>query len=570
MNDTRDSSVAHGGGQLGNERALRYAEPAAEAHRFQLTIRHLLARALLTAPDQRIVYRDHGSYTYRQFAERVTRLASTLATLGAGHGTTVAIMDWDSHRYLESYFAVPMMGAVLQTVNVRLPNAQIAYTLRHAGAEILLVHRDFFPLLAAILPEVPRLRAVIIITDDPVDELPSWATGEYEQLLGAARAGFDFEDLDENAIATTFFTTGTTGRPKGVTFSHRQLVLHAITANAPFGGSNAVPCLAPGDVYMPLTPMFHVHAWGVPYVATMLGLKQVYPGRYESALICRLRREHGVTFSHGVPTILQMLLKASETTGVSLEGWKMIIGGSALTKALLLEARRRGMDVVSGYGMSETCPTISIAMHPAAGSVDESVLAETLTAAGVPIPLVHARIVNEAMEDVPHDGVTRGELVLRAPWLTSGYTEDAVASESLWRGGWLHTQDVATMDANGCIRIRDRLKDVIKSGGEWIDSLQLEDLLGSVEGVVEAVVIAVPDEHWGERPLAVIVAQPHAVMSLDVLNAPIERAIAAGAITRYARLDRFELVDEIPRTSVGKPDKKAVRARFGTGSAVTI
>jgi fatty-acyl-CoA synthase len=545
---------------------LRFARPAPEAPSFPLTIRHLLDTAMITARDQEIVYRDQLRMSYRDFRGRIGRLASALAALGVEQGMTVAVMDWDSHRYLEAYFAVPMMGAVLQTVNVRIPPAQICYTLEHAEAEVLLVHRDFFPLAEAMLPSLPQIKAIVAIMDGAGDALPDYAVGEYETLSAAASPDFPFEDFDENAVATTFYTSGTTGNPKGVCFTHRQLVLHTMTIKGVFGASTLTPPFGAGDVYMPLTPMFHVHAWGMPYLATMLGMKQVYPGRYEPAMICNLRREHQATYSHCVPTVLRMVLDAAETTGVDLSGWKMTIGGSALSHALFEEARERGMSLVAGYGMSETCPTIALSRRSPGNDGSAHDDADDFTAAGVPVPLVSARVVNEAMEDVPHDGLTRGELVLRAPWLTPCYTKDEAASAELWRGGWLHTQDIATMDANGTIRIRDRIKDVIKTGGEWVDSILIEDLLGSVEGVREVSVIAVPDARWGERPLALIVADGGATLSLDQLNAPILAIIATGEISRYAKLDRFEFVSELPRTSVGKIDKKLLRERHSTAA----
>ncbi|WP_157219583.1 long-chain-fatty-acid--CoA ligase [Flavisphingomonas formosensis] len=542
---------------------LRFAEPAPEVYHAPLTIRHLLAGVLTKAGNQQIVYRDQAAFTYREFIDRVGRLASLLEGLGTEQGMTVAVMDWDSHRYLEAYFAVPMMGAVLQTVNVRLPPPQIAYTLRHANAEILLVHRDFFPLAEALLSSLPSIKSVIAIMDGCQDPVPDWAAGEYERLSAAASADYPFADFDENAVATTFYTTGTTGNPKGVCFTHRQLVLHTLAVAGPFGASAASPSLGVEDVYMPLTPMFHVHAWGVPYVATMLGVKQVYPGRYDPAMICRLREEHQVTYSHCVPTVLEMVLKAADETGADLTGWKMTTGGSALSKSLCSEARRRGMLSAAGYGMSETCPTIlKAARRTAAVFSDEDEMLSTYTISGTSIPLVDIQIVDEGMKPLAHDGSTRGELVLRAPWLTSSYVGDPKASEALWHGGWMHTQDIATIDPHGNVQIRDRLKDVVKTGGEWVDSIQLEELVATADGVAEASVIAVPDPKWGERPLAVVVSEPGATLTLEIINGPVERAIASGEVTRYARLDRFKVVDQLPRTSVGKIDKKRLRALF--------
>lgn len=540
---------------------LRYAEPAVEAYDFPLTIGHLLDAALVTAADEEIVYRDQVRLTYRDMRERIGRLASVLAARGIEQGATVAVMDWDSHRYLEAYFAIPMMGAVLMTANVRLPSAQLGYTLGHSQAKAILCHRDFFPLLDAILPHLPGVKAVIAIADGEDVALPGYAVGEYEALLAGADPTYPFVDFDERAVATTFYTTGTTGDPKGVCFTHRQIVLLALAAKAPFGVTRA-PGFGIDEVYMPLTPMFHVHAWCVPYQATMMGLKQVYPGRYEPEMICRLRAAEGVTFSHCVPTILGMVLDGADRTGLDVAGWTMIIGGAPMTTTLYERARSRGMELCSGYGMSETGPTITIARRRARADEDPQADAEALTMAGVPIPLVSVRIVDEDMRDVPADGLSRGELVVRAPWLTPCYLGNDAASADLWRGGWLHTQDVATIDGEGRVAIRDRLKDVIKTGGEWITSLSLEELIARVDGVAEVAVIGVPDERWGERPVAVIVAASGRQPTLVAANAPIEAEIARGGLCGWAKLDRIEVVDALPRTSVGKIDKKLLRARF--------
>lgn len=545
---------------------LRFAEGYDETYKYPLTIGHLLDRALITSADQEIIYRDEIRYTYREFARRVGRLASLLSSLGGEEGTTISVLDWDSHRYLEAYFAVPMMGAVLQSVNVRLALEQILYTLAHTNPSVILVHRDFFHLVEDIRNAVPGLKAIVALLDGSDEPLPPWAAGEYETLSEAASADFPFRDFDENAIATTFFTSGTTGNPKGVCFSHRQLVLHAM-ALCGHSGDTRHRGFGIDDVYMPLTPMFHVHAWGMPYVATMLGLKQVYPGRYDAAMICKLRTQHGVTYSHGVPTVLQMVLAAAEETNTDLSGWMMVIGGSALTPALFEEGRRRGMELVCAYGMSETGPILTVTRRAPltdAGAADEGYL---LTRAGVPIPLVSARIVDENMNTLPNDGRARGELVVRAPWLTPCYVGDETGSKALWRGGWLHTQDVATIDRQGNVTICDRLKDVIKSGGEWIDSILLEGIIAGAAGVSEVAVIAVPDDQWGERPLAVVVPAAGQDVTLEAINAPIQNLIEKGAVTRYAKLERFVIVSELPKTSVGKIDKKKLRVQFVASSS---
>jgi fatty-acyl-CoA synthase len=540
---------------------LRFADPAPEAYRFPLLIGHLLDASMISAADQEIVYRDRVRLTYRQLRVRIGRLASALAALGVEQGTTVAVMDWDSHRYLESYFAVPMMGAVLMTANVRLPPAQLGYTLRHADAQVVLCHSDFYPLIQALLPHLPRVRAVIAIDDDVGTPIPPFATGEYEDMLAKADPDYTFEDFDENAVATTFYTSGTTGDPKGVCFSHRQIVLLTLASKGPFGVTHA-PGFGIDDVYMPLTPMFHVHAWAAPYLATLMGVKQVYPGRYDPATICRLRQTEKVTYSHCVPTILQMVLAGADKTGTDLTGWTMTIGGAALTQALLDEARQHGMYIHAGYGMSETGPTVAMARRGAGLPEDAESEAASLTMAGVPIPLVSVRIVGPDGRDLPHDGQSRGELLVRAPWLTPCYVGNSEASEALWQGGWLHTQDVATIDAEGRVAIVDRLKDVIKTGGEWISSLDLENVIAGAEGVAEVAVIGAPDARWGERPVALVVPQPDTHPTLEAINMRIDDAIAAGTLSRYARLDGFELLKELPHTSVGKVDKKLLRTQL--------
>lgn len=540
--------------------ALRFAQPAEEAYRFPLTIGHLLDSAVATSAGREIVYRDQVRYDYPKLRDRIGRLASMLASVGAQEGETIAVMDWDSHRYLEAYFAIPMMGAVLFTVNVRLSPAQIAYTLGHSKAQILLVHRDFFAVIEGLLSQLPDIKAVIAIADGAQMTCPAFAVGEYESLNAAADPDFEFRDFDENALATTFYTTGTTGSPKGVCFSHRQIVLHTLAAKAPFGVTRGGG-LGHGDVYMPLTPMFHVHAWGMPYVATLLGLKQVYPGRYDPNFIIDLKQRERVSYSHCVPTIMRMILDAAAGRNADLTGWTLKIGGSPLTSDLYEQAASKGVLLISGYGMSETAPIIATARLRTREDNEDGQVASPV-ASGVPIPLVSARIVDSRMNPLPTDGKSQGELVLRAPWLTPCYIGDSAASAALWRGGWMHTQDVATIEPDGTIIIRDRLKDVIKSGGEWLSSLDLENLISGADGVAEVAVIGIPHSRWGERPMAVVTRRGSINPTLESVNAPISAAIGRGEVSRFALLERLEVVDALPRTSVGKIDKKALRERF--------
>jgi fatty-acyl-CoA synthase len=547
---------------------VRLPQRAESAYSYPLLVKQLLHTPLATAPRQEIVYRDRMRFTYEILARRIGRLANTLDALEVAPGATVAVMDWDSHRYLESYFAVPMMGAVLQTVNVRLSAEQILYTLNHAGAEIVLVHRDFLPLLSKLQAELRRVRAFILLQDEPAPlpgELPF--SGEYEALLGRAGEHFDFADFDENALATTFYTTGTTGLPKAVAFTHRQLVLHTLSVLGAFASAPQGQSFRHGDVYMPMTPMFHAHAWGFPYVATVLGVKQVYPGRYEPNTLLALRRAERVTYSHCVPTILQMLLDAPSAAETDLRGWKFTIGGSALPAGLAQRALSRGMEVFAAYGMSEACPVLTVARANDEELQHGGGHPESLRKAGRPIPLVDLRVVAENMQELPRDGKSPGEIVARAPWLTLSYEGDRPGSARLWRGGYLHTQDVGTLDADGCLQICDRLKDVIKSGGEWVSSLQLEDLISRHPGVAEVAVVGVADESWGERPVALIVAKPEyrASMTETVIRQHLEQLARDGLISRYAIPRETHFVDALERTSVGKLNKKLMRERLTPG-----
>jgi fatty-acyl-CoA synthase len=547
-------------------------ERAPSAYDYPLLIKHLLHTPLAHAPDQEIVYRDLVRYDYRTLRQRIGRLAGGLARLGIEPGDTVAVMDWDSHRYLECFFAVPMMGAVLQTVNVRLSPEQILYTLNHAGPEVILVHADFLPLLEEIIDRIETVKKLVLLADDGTrPETSLELAAEYEELLTASPAEYEFADFDENTRATTFYTTGTTGLPKGVYFSHRQLVLHTLGMMAALASPASGQRFHRGDVYMPITPMFHVHAWGLPYVATVLGVKQVYPGRYTPDGLLGLLEREQVTFSHCVPTILQMLLSCPDAQDADLTRWKVIVGGSALSRGLARAALDRGIDVFTGYGMSETCPVLTLAqLTPALLEQDVDDQLEIRTRTGLPVPLVDLRIVDDRLADVPHDGKSTGEVVVRAPWLTQGYVKDPESSGRLWQGGYLHTSDIGYVDPAGYLQVTDRIKDVIKTGGEWISSLEIEDILSQHPGVSEAAVIGVPDERWGERPMALVVLAGDAPGTLteDELKAHVRNYADRGVLSKWAVPDRVRFVEAIDRTSVGKIDKKALRLKYGQQSQV--
>ncbi|MBD8188429.1 fatty acid--CoA ligase [Pseudomonas viridiflava] len=539
----------------------RVLPPADGAYQYPLLLKRLLMSGSRYEKTREIVYRDSVRYTYVELNERICRLANALTAAGVKAGDTVAVMDWDSHRYLECMFAIPMIGAVIHTVNVRLSPEQIAYTINHADDRVVLVNSEFVGLYNAIAGHLTTVEKTLLLTDLPekTADLPN-LVGEYEELLAAASPEYEFEDFDENSVATMFYTTGTTGNPKGVYFTHRQLVLHTMGVATIMGCIDSVRLLGTDDVYMPITPMFHVHAWGIPYAATMLGLKQVYPGRYEPELLVELWRKEKVTFSHCVPTIMQMLLNAKSAADVDFGGWKIIIGGSSLTRTLYKAAKAKGIQLTAAYGMSETGPLISVAHineELKAGSEDERITYRIK--AGVPGMLVDAAIVDEHGNFLPADGETQGELVLRAPWLSESYYREPEKGAEMWAGGWMHTGDVATLDGMGFIDIRDRIKDVIKTGGEWISSLALEDLCSRHPAVREVAVVGIPDPQWGERPFALLVVREGHELDARILKEHLKPFVEQGHINKWAIPSQIALVTEIPKTSVGKLDKKKMR-----------
>jgi len=532
------------------------------AYNYPLLIKNLLFSPVSYNPKQEIVYRDQLRLSYSDFRQRVCQLANSLINLGVQPGDTVAVMDWDSHRYLECFFAIPMIGAVLHTVNVRLPPEQIVYTIDHAEDDFIFVNSEFLPILEQIKGRITTVKGFILLTDEqaqPETSLP--LAGEYESMLAAAGTEFHFPDFDENTRATTFYTTGTTGMPKGVYFSHRQLVLHTLSALAALSSPAIQGRFHRQDVYMPITPMFHVHAWGLPYIATTVGVKQVYPGKYAPNMLLELIEKEGVTFSHCVPTIMHMLMSCPEFSSVDLSRWKVIIGGAALPKKMCRIGLAKGIDIFTGYGMSETCPILTLA-HIGDENLDEEAEIERRCKTGRPIPLVDLKVVDENMQDVVADGEQVGEIVVRSPWLTQGYLKDRNNSENLWKDSYLHTGDVAAIDQQNYINITDRMKDVIKVGGEWLSSLELEDAINLHPAVGEVAVIGMEDQKWGERPLALIVLKDEQIQLTEKeLTSHVKDFIDKGMLTKLALLVTIRLVDSIEKTSVGKINKKLLREK---------
>ena len=531
-----------------------------------MLIRTLLDQSLRYNPQREIIYRDLFRMNYITFNQRIRSLANLLDKLGVKPGDFVGVMDWDSHRYLECFMGIPSYGAILHTINVRLSPAQLLFTINHSEDQLIFVHEDFLPLIYAIKDKLTTVKKFVIFSDKVYSDASYTPTptfefeGEYENLLTEQSTEYQFQDFDENTWATLFYTTGTTGDPKGVYFSHRQLFMHTMELITYFCGFQALT-FTHYDVYMPITPLFHVHGWGFPLAATLLNCKQVYPGKYEPEMLLKLLIQEKVTMSHCVPTILGMLVNSPVAEKVDLSHWGVIIGGSALTLGLAKAALRLGIDVKAGYGMSETAPVMSVAHlseeEKLLGS-DEQV--DLRIKAGRIAPFVEIELIDEEGNFLPHDGESIGEIVCRGFHMSQGYFKDVEASENLWKNGWLHTGDVGYIGDNHYLTISDRVKDVIKSGGEWVSSLEIENILSKVPGVVEVAVVGIPDARWGERPLALLVRKTDVVVDPYDIHNQLQSRVKTGEINKWYVPDQIRVVDEIPKTSVGKIDKKKIRA----------
>jgi fatty-acyl-CoA synthase len=550
---------------------IKKIEAAANAYKYPLLIKRILADSLKYEPTHEIHYRDVFKMDYYELNKRVRRMANVLNKLNIDGGQTIGFMDYDSHRFLEGFFAIPMTGNVLHTVNWRLSEEQILYTINHAEDTLLIIHEDFLPILNNIWDKITTVEKIIICTDNAsgasIQELnpniKNLIVGEYEDLLKNASDTYGFPDFDEDAVATTFYTTGTTGNPKGVFFTHRQLVLHTLANAAMYGGA-LDKCFANFNssvVFLGLTPFFHVHGWGFPYYATMIGAKQVYAGRFTIDTFVDLFQKHKPTLTTGVPSILQMFLSSPLTADFDFSKMKMLIGGSVLSASLAKQALERGIDILSGYGMSESAPMMcaSYLNSENARTMDLDTQAKYRTIAGLPAFMVETKLIDANGNDVPNDGESIGEIVTRAPWLTAGYYKEPEQSDALWKDGWMHTGDVATIDAKGYVTISDRIKDVIKTGGEWVSSIDIERLISKHEAVYEVAVIGLPDEKWGERPHAMIALIENASLTDTEVKSFLESFIASGTINKWAIPSKIVFEKELPKTSVGKIDKKQIR-----------
>jgi fatty-acyl-CoA synthase len=521
-------------------------------HEHPLTLQLILERMRRLYAASEVVGMRDGERTRRSFAEiaeRADKLAAGLARLGVKPGDRVATFAWNSPEHMEAYLAVPCMGAVLHTVNVRLFPDQIAYVMNHAEDAVVLVEESLLPQLREV--ELETVRHVVVIgSNGPLEDAIS-----YEELLDAEEPGYEYPELDDRQAAGLCYTSGTTGNPKGVLYSHRSNILHALGQ-----------CMADSigarseDRVMPVVPMFHANAWGIPYGCALTGADLVMPGSDLSpeALAALIAGER-VTIAAGVPTIWMDLLRHADEQGPDLSSLGLVIcGGSAVPLSLMQEfEERHGVRIIQAWGMTETSPLGSTA-HPPPGAEGDDEWRWRSTA-GRPAPLVEARLVRGDGEEVPWDGESTGELQVRGPWVARAYYRDE-GSDEKFDEGWLRTGDIAAIDERGYIIISDRAKDVIKSGGEWISSVELENEIMAHPAVAEAAVIAKPDERWGERPLACVATEEGADLTLEEL-----REHLASRVAKWWLPDELAIIDAVPKTSVGKFDKKVLRARLEEG-----
>ena len=517
---------------------------------FQLTLPSLLRRAETFFGGKEVVTRlpdrSFHRYTYGDLARRSKQLAVALRRAGLERGDRVATLCWNHYQHLEAYFGIPCGGFVLHTLNLRLHPSDIGYIAGHAGDRALIVDRSLLPLYEQFAGDT-KIEHVFVVEDS------------YEDLLGTAAADeWRDPELREDEAAAMCYTSGTTGRPKGVVYSHRSTLLHTlgVASISPQGRA-----ISEQDVLLPVVPMFHANAWGYPYLAAMLGTKLVFPGPYldPESLLDDFVQER-VTWTAGVPTIwlgMLQLLEAQPAKWDLSHMRGMLVGGAAVPRALIAAYRRHGLMIVQGWGMTETSPVASTTdMIGELRDADEDTQLDFMATAGVPLPLVDIR-ARAGDEDVPWDGEAMGELEVRGPWVAASYYENP-EGESRWTDdGWFKTGDIVSMHPKGFIQIKDRSKDVIKSGGEWISSVDLENALMAHPAVAEAAVIAIPDEKWQERPLAAVVLKEGQSASEEEL-----REFLAPRFAKWWLPDRYEFVAEIPKTAVGKFRKTALREQF--------
>jgi fatty-acyl-CoA synthase len=490
---------------------------------------------------------------FSQVADRAARLAAALRRLGIRPGDRVGTFAWNTQEHVEAYLAVPSMGAVLHTLNIRLFPEQLTYVTNHAEDRIILVDADVVPLLARVIGDLTTVEHVVVIGDGDASALGRPVL-RYEELLAAETPLREWPSIDERAAAAMCYTSGTTGNPKGVVYSHRSTFLHSLSAC-----SGAVFALTDHDRILMIVPMFHANAWGLPYAAWMSGADMIMPARFlQAAPLSRLIASERPTISGAVPTIWNDILRFAETNPVDLSSLRLVVcGGSAVPRSLMERfEQRHGVRIIQAWGMTETSPLAAIALPPCGCPSGQEM--EWRAKTGRVVAGVELRIVDDAGAELPWDGKVAGEIEVRGPWITSAYYRDPAPEK--FDDGWLRTGDVGTVDAKGFVQITDRAKDVIKSGGEWISSVELENEIMAHPDVLEAAVIGVPDERWEERPLACVVLRPGATAAVGAL-----KGFLADRVARWWLPERWTFITEVPKTSVGKFDKKVLRARYAKG-----
>ncbi len=526
---------------------------------YPLTLTHFFERSRRLWPQKRLATRVPGQplfrYTYADFAERTLRLAGVLAELGVKKGDRVATLAWNSHRHLELYWAAPCSGAVLHTLNLRLAPQDLAFIINHAADSVIFADASLWPILEGIRDRIPSVRAIVIMGDAPEPRVPA-ALPEYEALLAAASPLRRWPTLDETDAAGMCYTSGTTGNPKGVVYTHRAMFLHCLAQamTDSFG-------ISEDDTLLHIVPMFHANSWCLPFTAVMVGSTQIFAGpNPQPRDICELVQREKVTFTGAVPTVWIAVKELCEKEGWDISSLRTIaIGGSAAPKAMQLAYRRQfGVTMSHAWGMTEMTPLGTIArLKSYMKQWPEDAQYEVRARVGYPSVGVDARIVDEAGGELPWDGASMGELQVRGPWVVSAYYDNPESAERFTADGWFRTGDVATIDAEGYVQITDRTKDLIKSGGEWISSVDVENLIMSHPKVLEAAVIAVPHPKWVERPLACVVPKPGQTLEPGEIVDFLRPRLA-----KWALPDEVLIIDAVPKTSVGKFDKKVLRERY--------
>ena len=521
---------------------------------FKLTVNNLLDSAVRSNGDQQIVY-GKETLTYRQFAKNAKNFAANLRKIGVKPGDRIAILDYDTISYLYCYYSIPMIGSVMHMVNIRYPPEVLYYTIKNSEDSYIVVNADFMPLILKYRDMFEFIKGFIVYSEKGHEEYGIDNVYFMDELLKDAE--YDEIQPDENSMATLFYTSGTTGLPKGVYYSHKQLILHSLATSV--GLSDEPISFKRTAVMLPLVPMFHVHAWGIPYFTIMRGVKYVLPGKYEWDRIIETMEREKVTNSAMVPSILYLLLQAKR--GPEVMGklkLKTIIGGAALNEGLAKTAESLGMTVITGYGMSETGPILTLANY--SNDVLEfssEKKQEYRRKTGIPVPFVNLRVVSDG-KDVEKNNKDIGEIIVQAPWLTEGYIKDPEKTAKLWKDGWLHTGDLATMDEYGYIKIVDRESDAVKSGGEFIPSMVLEDLISTVPGVGEVAVTKKQDEKWGERPVAFIKGNA----SRETIEKEMQKYVDTGRIAKFWLPDDYIFVEEFEKTGTGKINKMVLRKKL--------